>query len=545
MSKSKNTPPTHTGTERQLFDSIESVYLQILLTIRDYCAKLRPFIKPTIYVFVICTIASLAIWRTNMPYIDDIHRNYNGGYAFSYAFGRHSSSILSYFLNMDFTLQNLSPITQIIAMFIASIACVIFTYVLCGQKIKYLPLTLSTLAIINPLILGCWMFQYDSPGMALSILASVVPILFWRKMDVITDRQKHTKTKHKIILRFFALSTISLLVMWTSYQSSSGILPLLVLTMCFVDTLQGRATKASAKKIVLYIIPYIASACIFLAIYKLSPLDNYRSVGIVKLSEFTPTIINNLQLYLCTPWKYLNGSWRLLIILLACSFIITVVIAKGSPLRHIRNFLLSIVYFLLALPASYGVYILLSSPASNNGESSTFGRTAIGLGFVLSLLCIMTVQQVAKNKIAILAVPGLLLLASFISYNTSFANAYSDQLEYNKFRSHEVVSDIARLYPDAKELSKKKITVYSYSKEYSGEMKKLKKARPIARLITTDMETWLTKDYLSKIPQLNTSVSWRWGSHYKKECGDSEVRLSTYYHTISEKGNGDICVYLK
>ena len=111
----------------------------------------RSFARPTIYAFVVLLVATLAIWRTSLPYVDDINRDYNGGYAFSYAFARHSPSLLMYFLNMDFTLQNLSPLTQILAMLFIAIACVAITYILCRKQIKYLPLTFSTLIAINPL----------------------------------------------------------------------------------------------------------------------------------------------------------------------------------------------------------------------------------------------------------------------------------------------------------------------------------------------------------------------------------------------------------
>ena len=543
INKSANTPPTKIG--KTCFENTQA-RSHIFSLAQNYGSRLKPLIKPTLYVFLICVIANLAIWRTNTPYIDDIHRDYNGGYAFSYAFARHSSSLLMYILNMDFTLQNLSPLTQILAMLFIAITCVMITYILCNRKIKYLPLTLSTLIAINPLALGCWMFQYDAPGMALSILSATFPILYWYKLNDLFSSDTTKKQKHRLAVKFIIISSLSLLVTWTSYQSSSGILPLLVLAALFIDILQSKVTTTSIKKVAFYAVPYIISTGIFLIIYQLSPLDNYRSAEIASLNELLPTIARNLQLYLYTPWKYLNGSWRIMIILLAASFIAATVVVRERAPRRIRNFLLSTSYIALALPVSYGAYILLGSPASNSGESSTFGRTAIGLGFVLSLMCVITAQRIMQNKIAaILAVPGLLLLVSFISYNTAFANAYEDQLEYNKFRAYNAVSDIARFRPDAKELSKQKISVYSYSNEYSGEMEKLIKAHPISKLITTDMEPWLTEDYFSKIPQLDTSVEWRWGSHYKKECGGAELKSSTYYHTIREKSNGDLCVFLK
>lgn len=508
----------------------------------------RSFARPTIYAFVVLLVATLAIWRTSLPYVDDINRDYNGGYAFSYAFARHSPSLLMYFLNMDFTLQNLSPLTQILAMLFIAIACVAITYILCRKQIKYLPLTFSTLIAINPLALGCWMFQYDAPGMALSVLSAALPILFWYRLDDLFSDSKSDKDKHHLIIKFIVVTSLSLLVMWTSYQASSGLLPLLVLTACFIDILRNAKSKPTLLKALLYIIPYLIAAGLFLVVYNLSSLDNYREASATSIGNLLPAIANNLNLYLTTTWQHLNGSWRILMIAVAISFAIAAPLTAKKKKHLARNGILSIIYLAIAPPLSYGAYLILSSPASQNGASSTFGRTAIGLGFVIALVCTVTAVWISTSKqilSRLLYLPGLCLLTAFISYNTAFANAYDDQLSYNKFRAEEVVEDIADIYSEPKELDKRRITVYSYSNLYSGEMDKLIESHPIVTLITSDMETWLAKDYFGKIPQLNANIKWRWGSHYKKECNGAKLKNSTYYHTIREKDSGDICVYLK
>ena len=547
MNKTQNTPPHSSLLPGKLRNWLNTINERSHLANACYI-RVRPLVRPTVYVFIILLIATLAIWRTSLPYIDDLSRDYNGGYAFSYAFARHSPSLLMYFLNMDFTLQNLSPLTQILAMLLVAIACVTITYTLCHKKVKYLPLTFSTLIAINPLALGCWMFQYDAPGMALSILSTALPILFWYRLDDLFSSQVPNRSKLRMVVIFIIFSSLSLLVMWTSYQASSGLLPLLVLTICLVDILRNTKLRPTLLKALLYVVPYLMAAGLFLVIYNLSSLDNYRDASATSISNLLPTVVNNLSMYLSTTWQHLNGSWRILVLTIAISFVIACLLTAEQKMHFARNGILSIVYLIIALPLSYGAYLILSSPASQNGASSTFGRTAIGLGFVIALVCTTTAIWIDINKQSLsrlLYLPGLCLLIAFISYNTAFANAYDDQLSYNKFRTEEVIEDIADIYPEPRELNKKQITVYSYSNLYSGEMAKLIESHPIVTLITSDMETWLTKIYFGKIPQLNTSIKWRWGSHYKKECNGSKLKNSTYYHTIREKDNGDICVYLK
>lgn len=511
----------------------------------NYSIKLKPFIKPIVFAFAILLIATFAIWRTNLPYIDDINRDYYGGYSFSYAFARHSSSLLMYFLNMDLTLQNLSPLTQILAMLFVAIACVIIAYILCNRRIRYLPLAFSTLIAINPLALGCWMFQYDSPGMALSILSAALPILFWYKLDGIFSSKGSSKRKRNLIIKFIVLSSLSLVVMWTSYQSSSGLLPLLVLTIVFVDILRNVKVKPTILKALLYVIPYLIAAGLFLAIYNLSSLDSYRDASTAPVDNLLPAIVNNLRLYLSTPWEYLNGSWRILVTIAAISFILSSIAIARKKIYLIRNGLLSIIYLVIALPLSYGAYIVLNSPAS--GISSTFGRTAVGLGFVIALVCTITTVLINSSKsvlVNFLYLPGFAILIAFVSYNTAFANAYDDQLRYIQFRVNEVVTNIADIYPSKKSLDKKHIFIYN-TIGYSGEMQKLMEAHPIAKLITEDFHKGFLPVYFGKMQNFSRNIRWQPTKYYKQDCANSSEIDSTYYHTISEKGDGDICVYLE
>lgn len=545
MNKPQNTPPIHTSKLCNSFKELDEHILRWTHSLRD---RLRPFVKPTIYTFIILLLTTLAIWRTNLPYGDDFGRDYNGGYAFDYAFARHSPSILMYILNMDFTLQNLSPLTQILAMLLVAVTCVIITYFICERRIKYLPLTLSTLIAINPFSLGFWVFQYDSPGMAMSILFATLPIVYWYRLDDIFGKNLSAKRKNLLIIKFITLSTISLLIMWTSYQSTSGLLPLLITSIGLVNILHKASPKKTFIKAALYVIPYLLAAGLFLVIYTLSSTSNYRDASAANISNMFTAIANNVSIYLGTAWKYLNNSWRITILLIALIFIIiSALSAKG--LRHtVRNGLLAVMYLMVSLPLSYGAYLLLNSPASA-GASRIFGRTAVGLGFVLALVCIISVTEIINSKkkchiIYLMCIPGISIFIAFVSFCTAFGNAYDDQLRYLQFRAEELITDIAQVYNYDVELNKKNITLYD-TIGYSGEMAKLVKAHPATQLIVEDMEKWLSPIYFGKMYNFSSNISWKQPKFYKNDCMDYRATGATYYHTIREKDNGDICVYLK
>ena len=139
---------------------------------------IKPFTKAFFVVLAIYSMAMIPIWRANFSYMDDMGRALTG-LAWSHDFNRYSQSWLSYALNINFTLSDISPFPQMVAMIFLSIASVIITYVFCDRKIKYVPLIVSTFMGLSPLILGCWVFKFDAPGVALSILASVIPFLFF------------------------------------------------------------------------------------------------------------------------------------------------------------------------------------------------------------------------------------------------------------------------------------------------------------------------------------------------------------------------------
>ena len=141
-------------------------------------SEYRYLAKPFIIIFIIYCIALVPIVRANFNYIDDLGRAVYGYSDFEY-FSRFSASYLSKLIHTDTHLYDISPLTQIIAALIISLASVITLHAFAREKkispvsiIGVLPLGLS------PYFLECFSYKYDSPYMALSVLSSVFPLLF-------------------------------------------------------------------------------------------------------------------------------------------------------------------------------------------------------------------------------------------------------------------------------------------------------------------------------------------------------------------------------
>lgn len=71
--------------------------------------------------------------------------------------------------------------THIITAITLSFSSIMTVYVLNNKKFSWISAACSTLIGINPWFLGCISFKFDSPYMALSILTSIVPFLWWDK----------------------------------------------------------------------------------------------------------------------------------------------------------------------------------------------------------------------------------------------------------------------------------------------------------------------------------------------------------------------------
>lgn len=510
---------------------------------------LRPFIKPFLLCFAICLVSLASIMRASVPYADDMAREFNGGYDFNSAFNRYSASMLSYVLNANRILQNLSPLTWVIAMAIVAIGCVIVTYNLCQRKIKYAPLILSCVAVVNPLAIGCWVFIYDAPGMALSFLASILPIVFWWRLLAMMERSwsEWSPNDKRYLLKFGLFSTASLLIMWTSYQAMSGFLPVLVCSMAFIGLLYGRKLRVVLKTAVLYAVPYILAAILFLVIFPSAQgLDGYRAVSMPGIAELPIVVLRNLHSYVSVIVHSLNKVQTVVAVLIVVGFLVSVcqIARKGKALRVWQVLLLTFVFLAVVIPISYGAYILLDPPASI-GIDVPFGRTSVGAGLVAAIVLMITAIASNEMNCWLLIVPGMYFLYICIAYNIALGNALDGQHDYTNFRVDEALYDIARF-----DEGNTKVNVSTYGTVNSSlEVQKLMERYPSARLVYWDdgVNNWVLGMYVKhrQYSDDNIKVENYDSAAYQDECSGAEVLSSTHYHEIRRKADGDMCLLFK
>ena len=369
--------------------------------------------KTFLVICIIFLIGCTALIRANDNYHDDLGRVAEGFKKWNY-FSRYINTYLSKFIHADNYLSDISPLTQFLAIVIMAIAATIVLYAYKDEKkftfwdiIAIIPFCLS------PYFLSCLSYKYDSPYMALSVLASVFPILFRKKKKIL----------YSIVI------ILSTLVMCTTYQVSSGIFPMLIMLITFKKWNDGEKNKEILKFFTISIISYIAGLLIF-KVFLMNPVDTYVSNSMFSLNNLVPGIITNLKQYFGYILSDFNKRWFFLIALMGISFVFVVVL--NSKRRKIYALLFGIIVLCAMLLSSFGVYTILEKPLFECRAMYGFFVWVSFIGIVIS-----TSPKAYISKIIV-----FILSWSFFSFSFTYGNALNVQQKYTDFRAVLIIQDL-------------------------------------------------------------------------------------------------------
>ena len=358
-------------------------------------------------------IGIIAIVRANFNYIDDMGRVLDG-YMGWQDFSRFASNGLSTMIHMDRAITDISPLTQFIAVLFLALAGIILLYVVYERKsfgiwelIALIPLGL------NPYFLECISYKFDSPFMALSILAAVFPLLL------------RNSTMWKYILAV-AIGTI---LMCTTYQAASGIFPMVVVLLSFMIWLKNKPWQEIARLLLGSVVGF-AIGLIFFKQVIMNPIESYASTSLPPLKELFPTIVTNYKHYFSLLLSDYERLWKWIIALLIIAFSLSGI--KVSGRKRFTTLILTaaaeIVIFLLC----FGLYPAFAKPLFEP-------RAMYGFGVFITLLCISTAEsfQPAAMKLPAVAIAWIFFVFSF-----TYGNALFVQKSYTDFRITQVISDL-------------------------------------------------------------------------------------------------------
>lgn len=372
--------------------------------------ELNVFIKPFLILAVIYIIGFSAIIRANFLYIDDLGRAISG-YKDWDGFSRYTSNFLSTFIHCDNYLTDVSPLTQIIAVAFLAISGLIILYVL-TKKHSFTFWEYTSVAILglSPYFLECISYKYDSPYMALSILASVFPMLFYNKKYI-----------------FFIIATmLSIIIVCTTYQASLGIFPMFAIIMTFVMWSKRENLNKILKFVGSAMIGYLLGLIIF-KFYIMLPVNKYVSSNIT--TNIT-LIVENYKKYFKLIKSDFKPEWILLICILYLCFIYKSV--RNSEQNKILTFIISFFMVIILNIISLGLYPILEKPLFSP-------RAMYGFGVCISLIA---TYIAVSDKFIIGKLISTVTFWVFFVFAFTYGNALYQQQEYTDFRIGLVINDL-------------------------------------------------------------------------------------------------------
>lgn len=396
-------------------DSVKQSKFRFLDKIRK---KYGHLLKPFIILFFIYLLAIYPILRINFNYLDDAGRAATG-YREWKEFSRFIPEYFSIFIHTSTTLTDISPLPQLIAIAVMSLSSVIILYlfkndkkITCWDILAIIPLGIS------PYFLECLSYKFDSPYMAVSILASIAPFLLY-----------NSKSKYNI--KYIIAIVIGTIIMCTSYQASSGIIPLMTLFLMFKFW-----NNKEDKKILKFFFTTVLSFLFGLLVFKvfiMNPVDGYVSNHIFPIKELIPGFFNNLIKYYEFVKSDFRGLWLLLIGILIVFFIFISV--KNSNNNKILSFFLSIVLIGISALVVFGLYPAFTKPLYSP-------RAMYGVGVFIALICINITNN---DKLYISKIVVLGLFWCFFTFAFTYGNALGEQKRYIDFRVQSVVNELNQL----------------------------------------------------------------------------------------------------
>lgn len=378
--------------------------------------KFTAYKKILLYNFILHIIAVSAVIRADYYYIDDLGRAAQGYRGWD-NFSRHLSNMLAPFVHGGSYLTDISPLPQLLALFVISLSGTILLYLFSDGKkiapwkiIAVLPLGLS------PYFLECLSYKYDSPYMAISVLASILPFLFMECGMV----------------PYAIASVAGILAMCMTYQAASGIYPMIVIFLVYKQWNRKSSLQETIRFLSVSCASY-AVAILFFQTFIMHKVDDYVSSSVFPLSQLLPGYCKNVYSYCGTLYLDFKKEWLLLIIFMMTAFLFLSV--RDSLQKKGSAFIVSLFALGAAGLSSYGLYPALQAPLFSP-------RAMYGVGAFLALIMITIVNA---EKIYPAKIVCACLCWCFFVFAFTYGNALAAQKNYTDFRIQLVIEDLNEL----------------------------------------------------------------------------------------------------
>ncbi len=476
--------------------------------------------KPFLWLCFWYTVALLALFRANYYFVDDLGRammGYHGWLDWS----RYVTQWLSFVIHPTSHLTDISPLPQLLAVAFMSLAGLLVIYTFTGKKEIGWPLLLAVLPMgLSPWFLECFSYKFDAPYMALSVLASVLPFVWWAK-----DRKK-----------FLLISFSCLLVMTMTYQAASGIFVIETLFLSFRDWNQGRKAKEIFLQMLVAAAVYVTVLLLYKTFLFRPPLEEYVVTDVAAASLLPEIFLSNMMTYLQLAWTDLSLAERLWAAAMVLLYVMHV--GRAGQRNRIAALLLGLVLLAVTLVLSYGSYLVLEKPLA--APRAMYG---MGIWFSFVLLSLLSTAQ-RKGPARWMA---LLMVWQLMTGAAAYGNALFEQQRYTDFRVQLLVQDLNTLGLTTDE----RIQYHLLGNiGHAPVVRNVETEYPVVKRLVepnvfSDRDTW-TRFYFYFYHDLGIHIRDRGDTWiYKPEMySDLPVVLENQYHCIRTNGD-DVLIELK
>ncbi len=389
---------------------------EAFLYLRDKLPALRSLGRAFIVLTGIYMLFAVPVIRANVNYIDDMSRKANGDAGWE-DFSRYLSNIISKLLNANEYLTDISPLTQMIAVLLIAVASLIIIVVFTERDkisgwsiISVLPLGMS------PYFLECISYKFDSPYMAISILAGVTPLLFYGYHAA-----------------FYVVCTIvCVLVTCTTYQAALGIFPVCVILLVFMKWKDHGDVRGLLRLAAHSAAGYLVGVAVY-RIYFMTPVDSYVSSELFPIGRLPVGVVSNLKKYLTFVYQDFDKRWLFFIFLTTVSFVVLSVVSSKRDKRAVT--VAAVLATAVTMCLSFGVYIAFRLPIFAC-------RGMYGFGVWIAVIAVICTNYRASQ---IARASCLCLGWCFFVFSYTYGNALEEQQRYVAFRTEMIIADLDRL----------------------------------------------------------------------------------------------------
>jgi len=486
-------------------------YLFMIAVVHRFFTQ-KNFWKYFVFVYAVYFVGYFSLLANRISYVDDMQREITGNFSFLY-FSRYLSEFLSKVIHLNLTKNtDISPIPQLIALIFVTLASMILVKIL-AKKYNYKLLLASCIIGLSPFYLENMSYKFDAPFMALAMLSAITPFLFVKRN-----------------LSFIFISTIFLLIMYTTYQSSNAIY--IVLSIYFALLIYSNSMKNFINKVSIFIIGLAIPSIIYRYLISKHITSYVSDEPIHSICSLIKNISKMMSIY----YSAIHNTILEYIISIIGVLFILIYINKGVRIRVI-SLLLGLLFLASELLFSQGLYLLIQKPL--------FAPRAVqGISIFIAIVFIYTICY-GKNLIHKLS---FILVCFAIYFLIIEANAYGNALKYVKdytyFRYNMALQDI-RTFVD----NKSKICIYNSIDNKNLMNLPVMNNFPILRRIVVNYtsKNWFFTgkfmQYYFKInPEMTEFIN---NCQIKIENKKITKKIDNYFHTIKKYENNYIIIKFK